>query len=265
MKSAALAIVEQRGWPVFPCYPRSKIPATDHGLRDAVSDRGGVDRLWIKKGFNLAATAGERAGFFVLDVDGSDGAAALHGLEQQHGALPETLTAFTGRGTHLYFEHPGRKVFSRSGKLAPGLDVKGDGGAVLLPPSIHSSGVRYQWRNDTAPISPASPWLVELVTRLPEVTKPRFEPSTAKRSFEAAEVRRMLDRLSPDMGYDDWVRVGMALHAGGYPFEMWDEWSAGSREKYDPRATVSAWRGFRPGAVTMGTLVHMAKREGWGR
>lgn len=262
MKSAALAYVA-RGWPVFPCFPRSKIPATPHGLRDAVADPAGVHRLWVQKGYNLALATGPAAGIFVLDIDGFDGAAALHALEAQHGSLPATLVCLTGRGSHLYFEHPGRKVFSRSGKLAPGLDVKGDGGSSMLPPSRHASGAVYRWLDEAVPIAAAPAWLVEAVTREPERPVARFEPRTQTGGWAAVEVRRMLDCLPADMGYDDWVRVGMALHAGGYPFELWDGWSRGAPDKYSPVTTTTAWRGFREGGVSMGTLVHMAKAAGW--
>ena len=74
----------------------------------------------------------------------------------------------------------------------------------------------------------------------------------------------MLGVLSPDMQRDDWLRVGMALHAGGFPFEMWDAWSAPGRT-YDARAIVHQWKSFKdaPAGVSMGSLVHMAKQAGW--
>ena len=77
---------------------------------------------------------------------------------------------------------------------------------------------------------------------------------------EATRVADSLDRLDPD-DYNDWLRVGFALHEAGYPVEVWDNWSRGSA-KYVPDACAQKWRGFGKGQgkrVGLGTLVAMAK------
>ena len=67
------------------------------------------------------------------------------------------------------------------------------------------------------------------------------------------------------MPRDGWVRVGMALHAGGYPFEMYDRWSSDAKRDgcYSRQNCESQWRGFRDGGVSMGSLVKMARDAGW--
>jgi Primase C terminal 2 (PriCT-2) len=55
----------------------------------------------------------------------------------------------------------------------------------------------------------------------------------------------------------------MALHAGGYPFEMWDTWSGTAPDRYQPVSTAVNWRGFMEGGVSIGTLVHLARERGW--
>jgi len=86
----------------------------------------------------------------VIDVDGADGRAAAVRL----GLFSEpTLAVLTGRGVHLYYHHPGFHVSNRP--LAPHVDVRGDDGFVVVPPSIHPSGARYRW--DKAPILPLPP------------------------------------------------------------------------------------------------------------
>ena len=73
----------------------------------------------------------------------------------------------------------------------------------------------------------------------------------------------MLDVLDPSLPREDWIKVGMALHSGGYPFAMFDTWSARSTDKYNARDCALQWKSFKAGPVTMGTLYALAKREGW--
>src|SRR5258708_4501389 len=82
---------------------------------------------------------GESSGFFVLDVDAAKGGMeSLAAFEQKHGALPATWTTITGGGgKHFYFRWPGFPVSNSAGKVGQGLDIKGDRGQVVPPPSKH--------------------------------------------------------------------------------------------------------------------------------
>jgi putative DNA primase/helicase len=66
-------------------------------------------------------------------------------------------------------------VKNPAGKLGPGLDIKGEGGAIVVAPSLHSSGKRYRWRN-SAPIADAPEWFLRL---LREAQKTRASASVA--------------------------------------------------------------------------------------
>ena len=92
-----------------------------------------------------------------MDVDGLDAEVELRRLEAKHGNLPATVEVITTRGRHLYFQTPETSVRNSAGKVAPGIDVRGDGGYVLAPPSIHPSGRRYEWSVDCASTSPRHP------------------------------------------------------------------------------------------------------------
>jgi Bifunctional DNA primase/polymerase, N-terminal len=83
----------------------------------------------------------------VLDVDLPDGPDSLAGLEARYGALPETVRVLTGGGgLQIYFRYPGDKSIANStSKIAKNIDVRGEGGYVIAPPSLHVSGQRYQW------------------------------------------------------------------------------------------------------------------------
>ena len=104
----------------------------------------------------------------VVDVDPSHGGDdSLAALEQAHGPLPDTIKAATGGGgVHVYFAHPGGLVHNKVGLVA-GIDLRGDGGFVVAPPSVHPSGRPYAWlapdlADDALP-APMPPWLRQLV------------------------------------------------------------------------------------------------------
>jgi hypothetical protein len=150
-------------WPVFPCEPRGKRPLCKHGLKDATTD-GERIRAWWRKwpDANVGFPTGERV---VLDIDGPAGEAALAELEAKRGKLPATLTARTGRegGKHLYFAANAAKVGNSAGKLGPHLDTRGLGGYVILPPSIHASGKRYEWLDVHLKPAPLPTWFAALL------------------------------------------------------------------------------------------------------
>jgi hypothetical protein len=137
--------------PIFPCRS-NKSPATRRGFYDAKprGEWGQLEpELWGRP-------TGD--GFFVVDVDSSDGLDALReaiGVE-----LPETLTSKTPRGFHAYYRMPaGVEIRNRQG-VVPGVDVRGRGGYVICWPFV-DAGV---------PIAEAPGALVELCRPRVETT-----------------------------------------------------------------------------------------------
>ncbi|PIZ31208.1 MAG: hypothetical protein COY40_02645 [Alphaproteobacteria bacterium CG_4_10_14_0_8_um_filter_53_9] len=256
------------------CNNPGKHPATRNGLRDAVGTWVEYQALLAgRKGLNIAIATGPDSGMWVLDVDGPEGEASLQALIAKHGPICDgSLLAgqSTGKGHHVIFKHPGRKVFSRVKKLGDGLDTRGDGGYIVAAPSRHHSGRVYEWQEGL--ISDAAGWLVDLVcgdvvvNSEPDFNDNGFSASLFddKPEWTDADVQGMLAHLSPDMAYDDWIRVGMALHHGQFSMNVWESWSRGSR-KFKKGECRTHWRSFseRAGGVTMGTLVDMAQVNGW--
>lgn len=163
--STALALAE-KNWRVFPCMPRDKVPATPHGCKDATAGSELIRQWWAQNPeFNLAVATGRPSGVFVIDIDGLDAEAELRKLEAEHGPLPATVESVTPRGRHLYFRMPDVLVRNSASQVAPGIDVRGDGGYALTPPSVHPSGRRYAWSADSADAIAAAPaWLIQKVT-----------------------------------------------------------------------------------------------------
>jgi len=163
---AALAYLA-KGWCVIPAAARGKRPKIPWRRFQEQQASYVEVRNWFTRwpDANLAIVTGEVSGIVVLDIDpGHGGEESLSDLMAQHGALPRTVAARTGGGgRHIYFQHPGKPVRNQVG-LAPGLDLRGDGGLVIAPPSLHPSGQHYQWVEgqdpDSLPLAPLPRWLL---------------------------------------------------------------------------------------------------------
>lgn len=155
------------------CRSVGKHPRTTDGLTSATIDIEQIRQWWSRwPHANPGARTGRDSGVFILDVD-ADGFDALDELAASRGIpnwCPDTWTVRTGNlGAHLYFRHPGSdvKVRTTAGVIASGVDVRGDGGYAVLPPSRHVSRRRYEWVQGLAPqemgLADAPLWLLELV------------------------------------------------------------------------------------------------------
>lgn len=142
------------GWSVLPVRPRDKRPLIRweplQEARPSDADLGGWFERWPDA--NLGIVTGAISNLIVLDVDPKHGGDdTLQRLERRFGALPATVEARTGGGgRHLYFRHPGYPVRNRAG-MGQGIDLRGDGGYVVAPPSVHPSGEPYAWRPGRSP------------------------------------------------------------------------------------------------------------------
>ncbi|UUX50892.1 bifunctional DNA primase/polymerase [Nisaea acidiphila] len=118
---------------------------------------------------NIGIATGAVSSIFVLDIDERhDGFTTLSELEERHGELPPTWRFLTGGGgEHILFRHPGGRVPNSASAIGPGIDVRGDGGYIVAPPSLHVSGRLYtisvDHHPDDVPLSPAPDWLISLV------------------------------------------------------------------------------------------------------
>jgi Bifunctional DNA primase/polymerase, N-terminal len=185
------------GWRVHPCFwirqdsacscgeecnSPGKHPILKAWQRQATTDPALITRWWRRTPeANIAVATGPGSDIFVLDVDGPEGERNLAALERKHGPLPEIYPQqWTGSGVgwQAFFRYPeGRTIRNSVGRLGPKLDTRGIDGYVLLPPSNHRSGNRYEWAVDRKPGSippePAPEWLVDLLDPSPQPEAPR--------------------------------------------------------------------------------------------
>jgi hypothetical protein len=131
------------------CSSPGKHPLTSNGLKDASCNAGKLREWWTKwPAANIGLVTGPASGLLVLDFDGPQGEQSRADLVSRYGPLPETTRVTTGRGIHLYFKYPiGRTLRNSQGKIAPGIDVRADGGYVVGPESVHISGTVYTASN----------------------------------------------------------------------------------------------------------------------
>lgn len=132
------------------CPRPAKHPITSRGFKDATTDPDIVRVWWTRHPrANIGMPTGSESGLLVVDVDlDKGGFETLAALVHRHRELPETPTVRTGGGgLHLFFQYPAdAEIRNDTGrKLGPGIDVRGEGGYVLLPPSVHATRRAYEW------------------------------------------------------------------------------------------------------------------------
>lgn len=180
--SAAIEYAKQ-GLAVFP-VKQNKRPYTKHGCKDAKTDPK-IIRGWWKHwpDANIGIATGSLSGNLIvvdLDVDDEKGIDGYHSLtdwEKVNGELPETWTAITGRGGyHLYFRHPNASNIGNRAGILDGVDIRGEGGYVIAPPSVHQNGSHYEWEYDPKEfrLANADATLDKLLTVGKETTGARF-------------------------------------------------------------------------------------------
>lgn len=181
-----------RGWPVF-LLGRTKRPVANcgpcrsagddhdrqscacllcHGLYAATVDPQRIaDMVAAQPQGLLAVRTGAPSGLVVIDID------PAHGGRVDPTLMPRTACVVTGSGGwHLYYQHPGTAVLNSQSRLGEGIDVRGDGGYVVAPPSVHPrTGLRYRWLVD-APIAEMPPAL--LTACQPTAPAPTSRPPT---------------------------------------------------------------------------------------
>lgn len=162
-------------WSVIPMRARDKRPLIkwleyQHRLATE-SEINQWYQQWTSA--NVGIVTGAISGLVVLDIDPRHGGEqSLVQLEKAYGSLPVTPEVRTGGGgRHVYFKHPGGVIHNRVG-LEPGIDLRGDGGCVVAPPSIHSSGKAYTWVGGHEPekvaLAELPEWLLRLVGNDPK-------------------------------------------------------------------------------------------------
>lgn len=253
----------KRGWFLFPIKRETKRPAIYNNLEDASNN---IKELldWEKQfpncnwGLSLA-----KSGLVAVDVDEA-GLDHWMELEFEHSE-PETLKAQSGSGIGFHFIFKAEKGTRYRGKIVKGIDVKHNG-YVAIYPSIHpKTKAQYIFLNDTAPAKVPA-WLGKLIHKKVEEKKADAPKYDLGNRFYAKIIEQLQEK---EFGYEEWLRMGMALHAafGGSDegLEFYLALTQGQNYKEgDLEKARDKWNGFRSdnSGISGGTFVHLARKLG---
>lgn len=201
----AISALSSADWRVFPLGRRGsarKRPALS-GWRDAATCEPAALAALASAypGCNWGAATGPGSGVWALNLDGAEGRRSLEALIGDHGPLPLAPCQRTGGGgLQLFFGGPAdRAVRNSASKVSSNVDVHGEGGFVVVPPSIHPSGDRYRWLGGRAPweIEPpqAPPWLLDLVAPPPKARKRLERPRIRGDRYARAALTQAVERV----------------------------------------------------------------------
>jgi len=267
----------QHGWPIFPCEIGGKRPLTAHGFKDASTDHNQV-RTWQKQwpGANWGVRCGNAAeggaGLVVVDIDlKSGGLDTWEQLREEHSEPLQTVTVRTGSGgSHLYFKYPaGHMIKSGTDVLGPGIDVRADGGYVVLPPSKTKQPYIFELAPEDIPIDDLPSWMLARLDGHPKQAEVTETPTTQENDPELAppdlsSAISMLNALKEERvnDYSQWLAVGMSLYSlGPDGLKVWDSWSQKS-EKYERGKCAQKWATFTP-ALTDANKITFASLVSW--
>ena len=280
----------QRGWNVIPLVHKTKRASVKYAhWHHERQKRAEVAMMRPLFDGGLAVITGAISGIVVFDTDGEEGERIIDEFEGRYGRLPETWTvrSGSGRGVHRYFNHPGGRVRT-SANPSIKLDIKGDGGIAVLPPTRHKNGGHYAVEIDVK-IAPLPNNLIEFIELQAgkERGSPRtFTPVSKVGVFLADNLTRKVPINRRNVlivksmllalpvfcadDYDTWLKIGFVLHSfdpGPTGLALWKRFSKRVPHKADLTNFDSEWAAFdRPYAgqkVTLGTLRFMAEQHGW--
>lgn len=233
------------GLRVIPIAPGAKHPANIGRWQEAATvDPELIVEWWngLYRGHGVGIVTGSGSGVWVLDIDVADGKRGdevLDELVAAHGPLPATHEVITGSGgRHLYFAWPDGQAIrnNQSGKLGAGIDVRGEGGQVLAPPTIHPNGQPYEHETSSPHLSfaPAPAWLLSLLAAEPELTsQPRPPSSGGDRPGDLWAAQTSWDQI---LTVDGWT-----LHHTDADGEQ--HWTRPGKDRRDGTSATVGYRG----------------------
>jgi hypothetical protein len=266
-----------RGWPVFPLLEKSKAPAIAGSFRAATTDLHQVSRWQAEIGRPNWAVATGKKSALVLDSDGEIGKASI--AELARNGWPETFTVKTrtGIGRHYYFQPPTDfEVPCSVSALAPGIDIRGEGGYVVIPPSYvpkdhKGPGGTYEIQLN-APVATLPTWLESKLRTLyqpkPKTTLPTIQSTSPATPRRVALLCEQLRFISADCDYEQYRRVIWAILNSGWSCaeDIARSWSESAPHRFNEKTFNNLIRSFDPGRLdcpSLGSIVHAARQGGW--
>ena len=273
MLAHALRYATNCGWPVLPV--RGKDPATDHGHKDATTDPETIGALFAAAHgvTGVGARMGGALRLVAPEIDVKTGATVdtfykVAGVRMGEYKTPTMRTGGGGWRMICYVPDDAAADYGDF-HVAKGIEIKGDGGQVVLPPSVHpDTKARYAWVPGLEPwnvdVAPIPALLLDRIRARQKATAAAREAHSAQPGrYDLATVKSMLDVLKPwQDGYDWWLKTGMAAHSA-FPSDaglaIWEAWAEGKRGECERK-----WHSFNEnGGITLSWLERQALAAGW--
>jgi hypothetical protein len=210
----------QRGWHVFPCSPITKAPligcdldgagrkiAGTGGVKKATKDATQIAEWWTNwPAAMIGVACGPRSGIWAIDPDAPkkpgepDGRANWAALSRKHGCRPTHTHLTPGGGQHLLFKwRADRPLTNSEGTMSrTGINVRGDGGYIIAPPSMRHDGKAYEIAEplDFFSFAEAPDWLYEMLRPKPRQPAQSFSPSAGGTGHPIARIQGILNRVA---------------------------------------------------------------------
>lgn len=293
------------GWKVFPVnYIRNdgscscgaakcdkspgKHPLTFSGHKEATTNAQQITSWWEQ--YPLANIGIATGNVVVIDVDVRADKSGVRGIDQyEHNLreiMPDTLYSETGSGGyHFFFWKPegfaDQIITTNSttldGRRLYGIDIRGDGGYAIVPPSNHISGGSYQWMDVEAlqiehgDLAVLPETLIQRMALRKTKAQQPIMPALPVAWYDDRDLAKIEDALTAipaDSDHGHWLDVSMALHytCRQEAFELWDQWSRTSPDSYDYGRNLNRWNSFsikRDNTKKPETIYMIARQYGW--
>ena len=268
-KKLAIDLFKANKVKTFRLAPNSKSPLKkSKGFKD-----GEIHDIDYFDGFNVGITTGN--GFCIVDIDPRNGGMnSLAEIKKKHRFDNTVWVRTGGGGHHLYYEYPKDLDLPSFQDVWPGIDFLANDHYAVAPGSIHpDTRKEYVFDADSnpeeVPIEVIPDWLLDII-----LTKKKQRDETIKlqgtseilvtdkNTFD--EVRDALTCISPDIDYQNWVNIGMALKSfGDAGFNVFEEWSRGGK-KFKEGECARKWNSFtRNFGVNHEMIFRLAYDHGW--
>jgi archaellum biogenesis ATPase FlaH len=192
---------------------------------------------------NLGIVTGKVSNLVVFDLDSEQ----AKEYAEEEGGFPQTPKAKTGKGSHIYMKYPGFEVKNRVNKKLA-IDIRGDGGYVVAPPSLHGSGRRYSWEEGCSifeiDLAVCTPWMLDYLKSVTsEELKQRVKEAAIQAGKNSTEISkdksRYVDILQHGCGKGNrndtaTSLIGHLLKKGMEPDEVWEVAKIWNKEKNTP-------------------------------
>lgn len=266
-----------RGWFVFPCreidgdlwtddkglthLPRAKSPYIAGGLNVASTDAALITAWWKKYPNAAIGCNCGKSGLFAFDLDCKDGRQGWENFRDMginHDGALHSITP--SQGLHIIYTGQGKS----SSNETTGIDTRGQGGYIILPPSLIIGKGDYIQADDwnRTPIKIGDGVIERMFP--PKEARPPSVHSVLSQSEEFTRARKAVHALAVDRAsdYSEWVKVGMALQQlGSDGLSLFHEFSRKAADKYVPAEVDDKWEKLRGSSITLGTLYYYAGQD----